>query len=491
MSLISINNLTFAYEGTYTNIFENAYFSMDSAQRIGFVARNGRGKTTLLKILSGKLDYTGNINASVEFEYFPFEFSNTDSTSIELIADIAQMDLDTEQWRIIRELNLLEVNTDAAYQPYSTLSGGERAKVQLAALFLRDNSFLLIDEPTNHLDMYGRLMLGKYLSGKEGFILVSHDRALLDACTTHTLSINRSGITLEAGSFSVWEQNKRNRDRLEEAQNERLEQEISRLDEAMKKGIRWADKVEDKKIGQGACDRGYIGAHSAKMMKRAKSTQARIQRMRDEKSALMQDIERAPALKLTSLDHYSNRLIEFQDVALSYGERDIFSNVSFDIKRSERVCLRGQNGCGKSSIIKLMLGLDIPYTGIIRGASNMVISYVGQETEGLHGSIYDFAEEYRIDLTQFFTILRKLDFPREQFEKDMADYSAGQRKKALVARSLCEKAHIYIWDEPLNYIDVLSRMQIEEMLKNYPSTMVFVEHDSTFQNNIATRFIDI
>lgn len=121
--------------------------------------------------------------------------------------------------------------------------------------------------------------------------------------------------------------------------------------------------------------------------------------------------------------------------------------------------------------------------------SGLVLSYVPQDTAHLRGSLTDYARESDVDRTLLLAILRKLDFPREQFEKDMADWSAGQKKKALIARSLCQSAHLYLWDEPLNYIDVWSRMQIEELLLAYRPTMLLVEHDSAFQRKIATKTI--
>ena len=121
----------------------------------------------------------------------------------------------------------------------------------------------------------------------------------------------------------------------------------------------------------------------------------------------------------------------------------------------------------------------------------MIISYVSQNTDDLEGSLKDYAEKYGIELPLFLAILRKLDFSREQFEKSISDYSSGQKKKVMLARSLCEKAHLYIWDEPLNFIDIISRMQIEELLRECAPTMIFVEHDKMFCENIATKIIRI
>ena len=141
--------------------------------------------------------------------------------------------------------------------------------------------------------------------------------------------------------------------------------------------------------------------------------------------------------------------------------------------------------------VSILLGEDIGHTGQVERGSGLLLSYVPQDTSHLRGSLTDYAREQGVDETLFKAILRKLDFPREQFEKNMEDWSAGQRKKVLIARSLCESAHLYIWDEPLNYIDVWSRMQIEELLLAFQPTMLFVEHDIRFQEKIATRVVEL
>ena len=136
--------------------------------------------------------------------------------------------------------------------------------------------------------------------------------------------------------------------------------------------------------------------------------------------------------------------------------------------------------------MKLLLKYPIEHTGTVTSGSGLVISYVPQDTSHLKGTLTEFAKVHKIDESLFKAILRKMDFERVQFEKDMADYSAGQKKKVLLARSLCESAHLYLWDEPLNYIDVLSRMQIEQLLLDYRPTMLFVEHDAAFVRRAAT-----
>ena len=139
------------------------------------------------------------------------------------------------------------------------------------------------------------------------------------------------------------------------------------------------------------------------------------------------------------------------------------------------------------SLLKLIIGEPIEHTGTIRLASGLIISYVQQDTSFLKGNLSDFARESHIDESLFKAILRKMDFERVQFEKNMQDFSGGQKKKVLIAKSLCEQAHLYVWDEPLNFIDVYSRMQIEQLIKEFSPTMIFVEHDKAFRETIATK----
>ena len=153
--------------------------------------------------------------------------------------------------------------------------------------------------------------------------------------------------------------------------------------------------------------------------------------------------------------------------------------------------LEGQNGCGKSSVLKTIFGDKISYTGKIELAGGLKISYVSQDTAHLKGTLTEYAREHELDETLFKALLRKLDFSRTQFDKRIEEFSGGQKKKVLIAGSLCERAHLYLWDEPLNYIDIFSRMQIEDLIAEFEPTMILVEHDKRFVEKIATKRIDI
>lgn len=488
MSLINVSNLTFAYDGSYDNIFENAIFQIDTNWKLGFVGRNGRGKTTFLNLLLGKYEYKGSISASTEFEYFPFAVEDVSQTGMEIAENMLP---ELEYWRLSRELSLLEVDDEILYRPYQTLSNGEQTKLLLAILFLRENCFLLIDEPTNHLDMHGRETVSRYLRSKKGFILVSHDRAFLDGCVDHVLSINKANIEVQKGNFSSWHENKMRQDAFELAENEKLKKEISRLEKTAREKAQWSDKVEATKIGAHTFDRGYVGHKAEKMMTRSKAIEKRAQDAVDEKSKLLKNLERSDELKISQLEYHSSRLALLEDVEISYGETPVCSRVSFSVEKGERIALCGKNGCGKSSLLKLFVGEDIPHSGSIRIGNGIKISYVPQNTAGLSGDLKAYANERGIDESLFKAILRKLDFSRIQFDKDISDFSAGQKKKVLIAASLCEKAHLHIWDEPLNYIDVISRIQIESLILDFNPTMIFVEHDREFCEKIATKKIQL
>ena len=232
MSLISVNNLTFGYDGSLKNIFENVSFNIDTDWKLGLIGRNGKGKTTFLKLLLDKYEYKGTISKNVEFDYFPFEIKNKERMTIEVVNEIAP---NVEDWEIIKELNLLNTDTEILYRNFKLLSGGEQVKILLVSLFLKGNNFLLIDEPTNHLDNETRDSLVEYLKKKKGFILVSHDRNFLDKVVDHIISINNTNIDVQKGNFSSWQENKDRQDNFEMIQNEKLKKDITRLEIASKK----------------------------------------------------------------------------------------------------------------------------------------------------------------------------------------------------------------------------------------------------------------
>lgn len=344
MAQISVNNLTFYYDGSSDNIFENVSFSIDTNWKLGFIGRNGKGKTTFLNLLLGKYSYRGSIDTKAVFDYFPYLVTES-QMKLPAVDFMEELKAGCEPWRVICELAGVGESAEILYRPFGTLSPGERTKVLLAVLFSGENDFLLIDEPTNHLDKEAREVVKNYLGTKKGFLLVSHDRDFLDACIDHCLVLNRNSIEVQNGNFSTWWENKQRKDQFVMAENEKHQKEIQKLKRAAARTSEWADKNERTKIG--------------------------------------------------------------------------------------------------------------------------------------------------FDKSLFCSILRQLGFDRVQFEKKLKEHSEGQKKKILLAASLLTPAHLYIWDEPLNYIDIFSRMQLEKLLIEYQPTMLFVEHDVKFCERIATKTVTL
>lgn len=527
MAHIKITDLSFSYDTSLTAIFEHVNLNLDSTWRLGLVGRNGRGKTTFLNILMGKLEYTGAIECPLEFEYFPAKVHSQSLPALfaarEIIAPFAHWEEEMRQCidngdegamarygnieeqyaaangYVINELMEAEagrigITAEALLRPYKSLSGGEQVKLMLAALFLKRHSFLLIDEPTDHLDADGRKLVAKWLAKKSGFILVSHDRAFLDETIDHVLSINKSDIELQAGNYTSWRQNRTMQDEYEFAENRRLQKNIAHLKEASRRTAKWADNVEKSKVngpdsyskGSAAVDRGYIGHKSAKMMQRAKSIELRREKEIEEKSQLLKNIEEAEPIRFQILPSEKKILAQASGLSFAYGAKPLLANVNFTLNQGMRLVVQGGNGSGKSTLLALIKGAIKPNGGHIRLAPGIVISDVLQTTGALCGSVQQYAEHFGIQQSLFMAILRKLNFERELFLRDMQSYSAGQKKKVLLAASLAKPAHLFIWDEPLNYIDVLSREQIEEAVLKYRPSMLFVEHDETFTSRVAT-----
>ena len=202
------------------------------------------------------------------------------------------------------------------------------------------------------------------------------------------------------------------------------------------------------------------------------------------------------------MNHHKKVLLSASEYGLQYADAKtpVFSNLSFKLQQGDRVFLSGKNGCGKSSFIKAILAKitnnqeqtkNMIEGGSLETASGLIISYINQDTSILRGDIKEFCRNRNFDESLFCAILRQLDMERVQFSKNMEEFSEGLKKKVLIAASLLTPAHLYIWDEPLNYIDVFSRMQIEKLLLAYEPTMLVVEHDVKFREKISTKVIEM
>lgn len=375
------------------------------------------------------------------------------------------------------------------------LSFGEQTKVMLCTMFLIEDAFLLLDEPTNHLDAKTRSVVSAYLKKKNGFILVSHYRQLLNEVCDHIISINKNSIDVMSGNYNVWKKAFDNREKFESGQRDKIIKDINRLEAASKNTSDWSNKAEKSKFNTKnsglSVDRGYVGHKSAKMMKKAKVIEKRINRQKAQKENLLGDFEHTFSLKIKNERYRAEKIGYVHNLSLFYYDKKIFDSISFDICSGDRIILTGKNGCGKTSLIKILLGEQEKSAGEFKINNDVMISYVSQSDDDFNGCLSDYALKNNVDLNLMLSILNKLNFQSDCFSNRIENISKGQKRKLQLAKSLCERAHLYIWDEPLNYLDIDSRIQLENLILEYKPTMIFVEHDETFSEKIANKIIEM
>ena len=344
MQTITIRNLNFAYPGQ-PPLFTDCNLDFNSNWRLGLVGRNGRGKTTLLQILQGRRDYRGRVTSKLNFAYFPLKITNQTLLSGDaLLAACPNQAL--EQWQIERELGLLGVDPALLWQPYQTLSGGERTKVQLATLFAQDNSFFLLDEPTNHLDLPGRRQVAAYLAHKQSsFIITSHDQDFLDQVIDHTLVIERHQLVLSQGNYSAYRRHKEQRDQHAQATNRQLKAEIKKLTAARQQRLQWAQRAEGEKKGNSHADKGFIGAKAAKMMKKTIATANRLDQAITERQGLLENVEEVAPLTLNYQPAHQQTLLSLDQVSLAIAGQQLFRPPHLHCSPPGTACPRRSERC--------------------------------------------------------------------------------------------------------------------------------------------------
>lgn len=507
MSKIVFENVSFSYSGSHDEIIKELNLEIDLSWKLGLVGRNGEGKTTLLKLLSGQFgkEYSGKIICESQVEYFPYFTQDSDKTMMEVIKNIIAPFIEWEEQMKIFQENLEEENQERYFQlldlymehggytieetikkelfkigmsekclrkTFLYLSEGEKTKALIVALLLKKDTFLLIDEPTNHLDIGGRISVGKYLGEKNGFLLVSHDAEFLNLCTDHILFISKNQITLQKGNFDVWKQNWEREKLNQEKRKDSLDIQKDKMDQQVNTLREWEKKAGEKS--------------EVRIARKAKQVERGRELVLAERSKIGTQIFQMDSLKMNCRKQKNELLLSAHNLKYEVGQEVILEESQFSIKAGERIFISGINGCGKTTLIKILLG-EINAQGTLYKRPGLKISYIPQITKDLFGTIYDFSEKYNFNPTIFVSILRQLGVGMQILKESMENFSEGERKKVYLAKSIIEESDLYIWDEPLNYLDIISRVQIEEMVKQYNPTMIFIEHDLSFSLKVATQ----
>ncbi len=523
MPTIALEGISFHYENPYNTIFDGLSIGIDTRWKTAIVGRNGKGKTTLLNLIRRQLQPTaGRLAIPVETTYFPHTPSDP---SLPVRAVIKQSIAPFAQWearlqelldigdsaslehygtlqeryeqaggyeiddRIEKEWAQLHMAPDLLQRPFNSLSGGERTRALIIALFVQRHAFPLIDEPTNHLDMQGRELLGRYLARKSGFILVSHDRHFLDLCADHVLALNKGDVRLHQGRFADWQRQMDLEEESEQRQKTKIKRQIAQLEQAARQRRGWSDTKEKSKIG--AADKGNVGHKAAKMMKRALAVEHRIADKLAEKKELLKNQEKERPLKLAQEDKLPETLLALDQVQLDIGGRAIIRDLSLRLHPGDRLAVLGPNGSGKTTLLNAIEGNLAPTAGTMAKPAYLTLFRAFQTPLWPQGQLRDHLARAGIDETHFRNIMGVMGVEGEVFDRPLETFSEGERKKVDLCRSFLAPHHLLLWDEPLNYLDIHSRQQIEEVLLEYTPSLIFVEHDRYFVDQVATQVIEL
>lgn len=497
MSNIKISNLSFKYSDSSENIFNNLNLDLDSSWKLGLVGRNGRGKTTFLNLLRGKLQGTGAIKANLEFNYFPLYVENEEQLTLYALEEQVQFD----RWELERELNLMQVDANLIWQPFNTLSGGEQTNILLALSFINKDAFPLIDEPTNHLDEESRKQVVRYLQKhSQGYIVVSHDRDFLNQVTNHVLAIENTEIHLYQGNYASYEDTKEKRDKFNREKNEKLRGQIKTLNASRQRIKGYSLQSENNKKASAHkneihadINKGFFGHKAAKIMKRSKNIERRMNKDIQDRKGLIRNVESVPELEMNFQPNYHSTLLETRHLDLKVQDKKLFKDLNLIVKKRGIVSLEGKNGSGKSTFLKSVLNknIDVTYQGILSLTNGLKISYLPQNFVEYSGTLAEFVQKEHLSYEKMLNMLRKMGFPRTSFETRIEEMSMGQQKRVAIAKSLVEEADLYLWDEPANYLDVFNQDQLIDVLKKVKPAMLLVEHDEYFISQVASKRIKL
>ena len=526
MARIQMENVTFYYQDYYKPVFENVTLSLSTDWRLGLIGRNGRGKTTLLRLLSGALEpCSGSIQRSVPAELFPYPAdgryqlvmdvmketvaglktmedeiealgSAADAESMDRLQEVLCQYMEAEGYqmegRIKKELFLMGLPERLLEREYLSLSGGEKTKLQIIMLFLRRNyvqkdGLVLLDEPTNHLDREGKSVLGEYLKKKKGFIIVSHERDFLDGVADHILSINKTSIELEKGNFTTWETNKTQKELFESRIRDKLLREVKQLESRSRESRGWAGEANKQKypFKTNARTNG-----SQAYMRRAKRAEEKVQSDLAYKSQLLKNYEEARELPMEQGFTEETVLLGAEHLSFGYGKEPLIEDMSFTIEKGDRIWLKGKNGCGKSTLLKLLTGKLTPEEGSIFIPEGLKLSMASQEPVWNRGILKELVQDGK-RRRKIEALCEIFDMDQRILERPVETYSSGECKKLEIARVLSEENHIILLDEPLNYMDIYFREQLEKAVLEFEPTLLFVEHDGRFGQNVANKVINM
>lgn len=485
MIAIGCENLSLAY-GTDV-ILDKITFSLNEGEKLGIVGVNGAGKTTLLKLLTGekqadegKVYISKNLRIGVLDQRVGYEsdkniYDELVSAFIPPIgADANALEAAKGEYisRVRGFLKNLGFDEEQIHgMSVSALSGGQKTRIALAALLLKSYDVLMLDEPTNHLDISALSWLEEHLKNEaKTVIIISHDRYFLDKVTTKTLEIENNHSKMYNGSYSVYAEKKRVDREVQAKQYKDQQKEIARIEAYIANQRRWNR------------ERNIIAAES-----REKQLAKLVRKERPE--ALPDKIK----LSFQSAGRSGDDVLSVRNISKSYGEKNLFSDVSFEIGYKDRAFLFGENGCGKSTLIKIIAGRLSPDKGVIDCGYNVYMGYYDQENQELDGTNTVMDELWSVNESlapgEIRSILARFLFRGDDCFKNVSDLSGGERARLTLAKLIMSKNNLLVLDEPTNHLDINSREALEEALRDYDGTLIAVSHDRYFISKLSNRIL--
>lgn len=515
MLLLNGTNISKSFSGE--TIFENVSFQVYDKDKIGFVGVNGAGKSTLIKMITGEMDYeSGELTQSREtkigyLEQYPVsdstrtvmdEILTVFSEITEIEEQLAQVELALQSGNgsidalIARQAALQErfMAMDGTHykskiksvlkglgfsenffsMPLGNLSGGQKTRIALCKILLSDTNLLLLDEPTNHLDIDSVEWLEEFLNNYKGaFIVISHDRFFLDRVTNKTFEIENKHFRAFDGNYSEYITQREIERLTEQRDYDWKVREIRRLEEVVEQQRRWKHKKNKKT---------HTLDNTRKMIERLEKT--------------LVEPEKAPKsmrFHFKARGGGANNVLITEDLGMRFGENELFRNADIHIKKGEKVFLLGPNGCGKTTLIKILMGQLQQTVGEYHIGENIFVGYYDQFKENLHRDktvINEIWDEYpHLTQTKVRSALALFLFQGDDVFKDIRTLSGGELARVELTKLLMQSVNFLIMDEPTNHLDIASREALESALYDYDGTMLMVSHDRYFINKLADKIL--
>lgn len=488
MTLLQASELSFQHAGQSQPLIQKAAFSIEPGDRIGLVGPNGTGKSTLLRLLAGEWPPTSGAviwRSGVRLACVAQEKSSSDV----MLEHHLMANCDGQAEPVIRVIAGLGLDPDALERPLSSLSGGERARAEVARVLLHPADVLFLDEPTNYLDGAGRRYLKHFLRHLDvPFVMVSHDREFLSSAVNRIFELERGQLSVYTGNWSAYVQEKSRRHQQAWAQFEGQQRRWEAEARASEQRAALARQVATPPPGQNVrSGKDFYRAKAAKIDRTARVLRER--QLRDRPLDRPFEETAIPTLDFSGVRRSGDVVLRMEGLAHGFGDRTLFGPLDVVVMRGERLAIMGDNGSGKTTLLRCLIGEWVPRCGNVIWGHHVQWGYLSQELELLDLDRNPVAVGLSVcaDERWVRTLLGCLKIKGEKAERPLGQLSVGERVKTAIARLVLAGSNVLILDEPTDHLDLEARLALEATLNQFPGTVILVSHDPEFVRALATR----